>query len=85
MAGQQLQGLITSMVIPTVKGIEMEKLFKQIGDEIVEFTEADYAQVELDKIEAKAIADELAAKAVEKAALLAKLGITADEAKLLLS
>lgn len=73
------------MVIPTVKGIEMEKLFKQIGDEIVEFTEADYAQVELDKIEAKAIADELAAKAVEKAALLAKLGITADEAKLLLS
>lgn len=63
----------------------MEKLFKQIGDEVIEFTEADYAQMELDKIEAQTIADELATKAVEKAALLAKLGITADEAKLLLS
>lgn len=68
-----------------IKGMKMTKLFKQIGDEIVEFTEADYAQMELDKIEAKAIADELAAKAVEKATLLAKLGITANEAKLLLS
>jgi hypothetical protein len=71
--------------MPTVKGIKMEKLFKQIGDEVIEFTEADYAQMELDKIEAKTIADELEAKAVEKAALLVKLGITADEAKLLLS
>ncbi len=73
------------MVIQTVKGIEMTKLFKQIGDEVIEFTEADYAQMELDKIEAQSNADQLAAKAVEKAALLAKLGITADEAKLLLS
>lgn len=63
----------------------MEKLFKQIGDEVIEYSEADYAQVELDKIEAKRIADELAAKADEKAALLAKLGITADEAALLLA
>jgi hypothetical protein len=63
----------------------MTKLFKQIGEEVIEFNDADYAQIELDKIEAQAIADELAAKAVEKTALLAKLGITADEAKLLLS
>jgi hypothetical protein len=63
----------------------MEKMFKQIGDEVMEYSEADYAQVELDKIEAKRIADELAAKADEKAALLAKLGITADEAALLLA
>jgi hypothetical protein len=73
------------MVIQTVKGTQMTKLFKQIGDEVIEFTEADYAQMELDKIEAQTIADELAAKAVQKAALLAKLGITADEAKLLLA
>jgi hypothetical protein len=73
------------MVIQTVKGSQMTKLFKQIGDQVVEFTEADYAQMELDKIEAQSNADQLAAKAVEKAALLAKLGITADEAKLLLS
>ena len=63
----------------------MDKLFKQIGDEVIEYSEADYAQVELDKIEAKRIADELAAKADEKVALLAKLGITAEEAALLLS
>jgi hypothetical protein len=65
--------------------MKMTKLFKQIGDEIVEFTEADYAQMELDKIEAKRIADNLTSKETSKAALLAKLGITADEAKLLLS
>jgi hypothetical protein len=64
---------------------KMTKLFKQIGDDVVEFTEADYAQYELDKIEAQAKTDELAAKAVEKAALLDRLGITADEAALLLS
>ena len=63
----------------------MTKLFRQIGDEVVEYTAAEYAQIEIDKIEAKRIADELAAKAAEKEALLAKLGISADEAKLLLS
>ena len=66
-----------------------EKLYHQEGDEKREYTEAEYAQ------HAKDIADALAAKAIkaeadakaeaEKAALLAKLGITADEAKLLLS
>lgn len=63
----------------------MDKLFRQIGDEIVEYTDAEYAQVELDKIEAKRVADELAAKAAKKSALLDKLGITAEEAALLLS
>jgi hypothetical protein len=65
--------------------MKMEKLFKQIGDEVIEFTEAEYAQVEIDKIEAKRVADEVAAKQASKDALLAKLGISADEAKLLLS
>jgi hypothetical protein len=81
----RLQVRTPFMVIQTVKGKQMTKLFKQIGNEVIEFTDADYAQMELDKIEAQTIADELAAKAVEKAALLAKLGITADEAKLLLA
>jgi hypothetical protein len=65
--------------------MQMEKLFKQIGDEVTEYTDAEYAQVELDKIESKRMADELAAKAAIKAELLAKLGINADEAALLLA
>ncbi len=62
----------------------MGKLFKQVGDEVIEFTETEYAQVEIDKIEAKRLADEAASKQASKDALLAKLGITEDEAKLLL-
>jgi hypothetical protein len=42
-------------------------------------------QLDLDKLEAKRIEDELAAKAAQKSALLVKLGITAEEAVLLLS
>ena len=59
------------------------------GDVLREYTEAEYAQ------NSKDIADALSLKvgqdaadvqaAADKAALLAKLGITADEAKLLLS
>jgi len=73
------------MAIRTVKDMTMEKMFRQIGDKVVEYTAAEYAQVEADKIESARIADEAAAKAAEKVKLLAKLGITADEAKLLLS
>ena len=74
----------------TVKEMTMtkEKLFKQVGDEVMEYTEADYAQAEIDSKAAadKAAADKAAADkaAAAKAALLAKLGITADEARLLL-
>lgn len=62
-----------------------DKLFTQIGDTKREFTESEYAQHELDKAEAKTNADQLAAKAVAKAALLDRLGLTNDEAALLLS
>ena len=61
-----------------------EKLFIQDGEVKREFTEAEYAQHELDKAEAIAKAAEEAVKAQAKAALLAKLGITAEEAALLL-
>ena len=61
-----------------------EKLFIQDGETKREFTDAEYAQYELDKAEAIAKAAEEAAKVQAKAALLAKLGITAEEAALLL-
>ncbi len=62
-----------------------EKLFIQDGEIKREYTEAEYAQHELDKAEAIALAEQAAIKAEARAALLAKLGITEDEAKLLLS
>jgi hypothetical protein len=68
----------------TAKDMTMEKMFRQVGDEVVEYTADEYAQVEIDKIEDKRIADKLAAKAADKAALLKKLGISEEEAKLLL-
>jgi len=50
----------------------------------VEMTKEEVAQAKLDQQEAaKKVADE-AAKAADKAALLARLGITAEEAALLL-
>jgi membrane protein involved in colicin uptake len=56
---------------------------------VVDLTEAEIAQIEADaKAEAKAKAQEKAeaeTKAQAKAALLERLGITEDEAKLLLS
>jgi hypothetical protein len=46
---------------------------------------AELAQNELDKLEADARQIEIEAKVQAKAALLERLGITADEAKLLLA
>ena len=55
------------------------------GETVVrDFNAAELAQLELDKAEAKKHADALAAKAVARAALLTKLGITEQEAQLLL-
>ena len=73
-----------------------EILIKQVahmdgtdGHDLVPFTAEEMAQRDKDIAEdkAKKTADELLAEktATDKAALLAKLGITADEAKLLLS
>jgi hypothetical protein len=58
----------------------------ETGEEIIRDMNADeLAQMEIDKADTKANADALAAKEAAKAELLAKLGISADEAKLLLS
>jgi len=64
----------------------MEKLFKQIGNEVIEYTEAEYAQVEIDKAEQIKLDAEIAAKQAEKEAAQAKLaalGLTTDDLKAL--
>jgi hypothetical protein len=55
-------------------------------DEIIdrEMNDAEFAQYELDKANAAIAKAEAEAKVAQKEALLEKLGITADEAKLLL-
>ena len=50
-----------------------------------EMTDEEFAKYKADKADEKAKSDLEATKAAEKAALLAKLGITDNEAKLLLS
>lgn len=50
-----------------------------------EMNAQELAQWEIDKAEAEAKAEAKAKKAAEKTALLSQLGITEDEAKLLLS
>ena len=50
-----------------------------------EMNATELAQLEADKADAVLVREALAQKAAEKSALLAKLGITEDEAKLLLS
>jgi hypothetical protein len=56
------------------------------GQEVFrEMTNAEFAKYETDQAKQAHEQAEAAAKASEKAALLAKLGITDDEAKLLLS
>ena len=55
-------------------------------DEVIdrEMNDAEFAQYEADQAAQAAQAEAEAAKAAEKAALLERLGITAEEAKLLL-
>jgi hypothetical protein len=67
----------------------MEKLFTQIGDEVREFTKEELAQYKLDQAnyaeQQKLALAEAEAKAIAKTELLERLGLTEDEAKLLLS
>ena len=62
----------------------IKPIFIQVGTEIREMTDAEYAQYEADQTTAATQAAAEAAKAAEKEALLTRLGITADEATLLL-
>jgi hypothetical protein len=56
-------------------------------DEVIdrEMNDAEFAQYKADQAKAEARQTELQAKATAKAALLAQLGITEEQAKLLLS
>jgi len=62
----------------------MEKLYRQIGDEVVEFTAEEYEQYEIDKAETVVKKAEAEAKAAARQAILDRLGLTADEAAILL-
>jgi hypothetical protein len=57
----------------------------QIDDEVREATALEIEAIKLRQAEAKAEKAEIEIKAEQKAALLDRLGITADEARLLLS
>jgi hypothetical protein len=62
----------------------MTKPLIQIGDEVREMTDDEYAQYEKDQIDAGKAEAERKAKEQARAAVLAKLGLTADEAAALL-
>lgn len=65
----------------------MVRIHDLVTDEVIdrEMTDAEFAIYETEQAKHAAAQTEAAAKAHEKSALLAKLGITEDEAKLLLS
>lgn len=62
----------------------MTKPLVQIGDDLREMTDAEYAQWQVDKAEAEANAEAKAAKAAARQAVLDKLGLSASEAAALL-
>lgn len=66
--------MATQTVRPTV----------QIGDEVREMNDAEYAQYEIDQAANKDAVKAQSDKAAAKQAVLDRLGITADEAALLL-
>ena len=71
---------MTKTNTPQLKFVNIET-----GEEIVrDATAEEIAQMELDAVDYSAKKAEAEAKAAEKQALLDRLGITADEAKLLL-
>ena len=65
----------------------MVRIHDLATDEVIdrEMNDTEFAQYETDQAAQAALQAEADAKAAEKEALLARLGITAEEAKLLLS
>ena len=60
------------------------KLFTQDGSDYREFTDAEYAQNAVDNAANTVVAEAKAARTAAREALLDKLGISAEEAQLLL-
>ncbi len=81
---EQLQVITKSTDTLIAKEMTMTKPLIQIGDEVREMTDLEFEQhlkdVEKSRLELEASVE----KATAKAALLERLGITADEAALLL-
>ena len=73
-----LQVSIAFMDTKTVR-ITMTKLFKQIGDDVIEFTDSEYVQLEADNKKAAEKKAEAAAAKAAAEAKLAALGLTADD------
>lgn len=67
--------MATATVRPTV----------QIGDEVREMNDAEFAQYEIDQAANAALAQAAADKAAARQAVIDKLGLTADEVAALLS
>lgn len=67
--------MATQTVRPTV----------QIGNEVREMNDVEFAQYEIDQTAHKAVAQAQADKATARQAVIAKLGLTADEVTALLS
>jgi len=65
----------------------IERIYDANSAEVIEreYTKGEIDEILAEREKAQKIDDDLATKAAEKSALLAKLGITEDEAKLLLS
>ena len=65
----------------------MIRIHDTANDEVIdrEMNDAEFAQYEIDVANAEARAAAIEQATADKSALLAKLGLTADEAKLLLS
>lgn len=70
--------------MPTANLNDMTKPKIQIGDEIREMTDAEFSQYKIDIQAAETKAASLNQREIEKIALLNRLGITAEEAALLL-
>lgn len=69
-----------------MENIIIKEVNAETGEEIERPANAnELAQIQTDKAEADALKAQIEADAIAKAALLDRLGITADEAKLLLS
>lgn len=62
----------------------MTKPLIQIGDEVREMTDDEYAQYQKDQADAVKAETDRKAREAARAAVLAKLGLTADEAAALL-
>ena len=77
--------LIWSVIMPKTNTLQIKEVNCTSGEEIIRDATADeIAQMQLDADNAAAAKSEAEAKAAQRQAILDRLGLTADEAKLIL-